>query len=354
MGADTACNPQLRRTSSAISDKCREFDIPEIYIRPPSDRPTLRCSGTSTTAVPQIDLSRLEDAVHARQTLNSLVEACRRTGIFQVVNHRVDQKTVAEMLRVAREFFSMSAELRQHLRSEDPAKTTRLSTSFNINKERVHNWREYLRLHCYPLHKYTPSWPSNPPDFVHVTSTYCTEIRALVLRLLRVLSQGVGLSPDFLENALGEHAQHMAINYYAPCPNPELTYGLPKHTDPNALTVLLTDSVPGLQALTEDGEWVAVEPLSHSFVVIIGNQIEVLSNGVYKSAVHRAVVNAQKARISIPTFYCPSANTEIEPAELLVTEKNPRRFKKFRYEEYYKTFWSNSLESDTLQDFTLS
>eukprot|EP00252_Welwitschia_mirabilis_P011938 TRINITY_DN2655_c0_g1_i1.p1 TRINITY_DN2655_c0_g1~~TRINITY_DN2655_c0_g1_i1.p1 ORF type:complete len:285 (-),score=9.14 TRINITY_DN2655_c0_g1_i1:216-1070(-) len=272
----------------------------------------------------------------------------------QVVNHGVDKTTISEMLRVAREFFTMPAELREPLRSEDPAKTTRLSSSFNLNKEKVKKWREYLRMQCYPFHKYTPTWPSNPPDFVQVTSAYCTGIRTLALRLMRALSQGLGLSPDFLENALGEDAVQMEINYYAPCPNPGLTYGLPKHTDPNVITVLLTDSVPGLQALTGDGKWVTVEPLPNSFVVNIGDQIQVLTNGVYKSGVHRAVVNAGKERISIPTFYAPSAETEMEPAELLVTQENPRRFKKFRYEEYYKMYLSNSLESDTLQDFTLS
>ncbi|XAR57049.1 Flavanone 3-dioxygenase [Bertholletia excelsa] len=49
--------------------------------------------------------------------------------------------------------------------SNDPSKTMRLSTSFNVRKEKVHNWRDYLRLHCYPLEKYIPEWPSNPSSF---------------------------------------------------------------------------------------------------------------------------------------------------------------------------------------------
>nr|POE55491.1 protein downy mildew resistance 6 [Quercus suber] len=49
--------------------------------------------------------------------------------------------------------------------SDDPSKTWRLSTSFNANKEKVHNWRDYLGLHCCPLDKYVPEWPSNPTDF---------------------------------------------------------------------------------------------------------------------------------------------------------------------------------------------
>jgi len=68
----------------------------------------------------------------------------------------------------------------------------------------------------------------------------------------------------------------MAVNFYPPCPEPELTYGLPAHTDPNALTILLQDlSVAGLQVLLKDGKWVAVNPHPDAFVINIGDQLQV-------------------------------------------------------------------------------
>lgn len=51
------------------------------------------------------------------------------------------------------------------LYSEDPSRTVRLSSSFNVKKETVNNWRDYLRLHCYPLEKFAPHWPSLPSSF---------------------------------------------------------------------------------------------------------------------------------------------------------------------------------------------
>lgn len=81
------------------------------------------------------------------------------------MNHGVDVEAVREMTEVAHGFFKLPLEEKLKLYSEDPSKTTRLSTSFNVNKETVHNWRDYLRLHCYPLDKYVPEWPSNPPSF---------------------------------------------------------------------------------------------------------------------------------------------------------------------------------------------
>lgn len=99
-------------------------------------------------------------------------------------------------------------------------------------------------------------------------------MRELALDLLEALSESLGLEPDYMNKALGKQGQHMAINYYPPCPEPELTYGLPGHTDPNALTVLLQDDVPGLQVL-RDGKWVQVNPIPKALVINIGDQIQV-------------------------------------------------------------------------------
>jgi isopenicillin N synthase-like dioxygenase len=82
-----------------------------------------------------------------------------------VVNHGIDAALIASVMEVGREFFRLPAEEKAKLYSDDPAKKIRLSTSFNVRKETVHNWRDYLRLHCYPLHQFVPDWPSNPPSF---------------------------------------------------------------------------------------------------------------------------------------------------------------------------------------------
>ena len=106
-------------------------------------------------------------------------------------------------------------------------------------------------------------------------SNYCVEVRQLGHRLEEAIGESLGLEKDYIRNTLGEQGQHMAVNYYPPCPEPELTYGLPAHTDPNALTILLQDShVAGLQVL-KDGKWVAVKPHPGAFVVNIGDQLQV-------------------------------------------------------------------------------
>lgn len=108
-------------------------------------------------------------------------------------------------------------------------------------------------------------------------SGYCREVRELGLRLEELISKSLGLEKECLKKILGgsEQGQHMALNYYPACPEPELTYGLPAHTDPNAITILLQDlEVAGLQILN-NGKWLAVKPHPDAFVINIGDQIQV-------------------------------------------------------------------------------
>lgn len=101
------------------------------------------------------------------------------------------------------------------------------------------------------------------------------EVRQLGYRLEEAISESLGLGKDCIKNVLGEQGQHMAINFYPQCPQPELTYGLPAHTDPNAITILLQDlQVEGLQVL-KDGKWLSVKPQPNAFVINLGDQLEV-------------------------------------------------------------------------------
>ncbi|KAH9302786.1 hypothetical protein KI387_014369 [Taxus chinensis] len=340
----------MRRAAKQTGDRSRCVQIPMEYIRPLSERPRLDEVSLSDD-ISLIDLTGLH-GLNRQSLIHQIRRACQEDGFFQVINHGVPDTDINSMLAIAKDFFTMPMEYREQFYSEDPSSVVRLSTSFNVQNEKVSNWRNYLRHHCYPLEKYIDAWPSQPPAYREVVGKYCTEVRALVLRLLAAISESLGLEPDFLDNALGNHAQHMAINCYPRCPNPDLTFGLPAHSDPNALTVLLQGNVSGLQVL-RDGRWCAVQPMPNAFVVNVGDQLQVLSNGIYKSGVHRAVVNCSEARISVPTFYCPSPDAVIEPALPLITADNPSQYTKFTYEEYYDKFWSKDLEGKTcLNSFT--
>ncbi|KAI8029336.1 Protein DOWNY MILDEW RESISTANCE 6 [Camellia lanceoleosa] len=327
--------------TKVISTGIRYTSLPESYVRPESERPKLS-EVEDCEDVPIIDLGCSDRVLIVQQ----IGHACRIYGFFQVTNHGVSTEAVLKMLEVAHEFFQLPVEEKMKLYSDDPSKTMRLSTSFNVKKEKIHNWRDYLRLHCYPLDQYVPEWPSNPSSFKDIVSNYCKEVRDLGFRLQELIAESLGLDKHHVKNVLGEQGQHMAVNYYPPCPEPELTYGLPGHTDPNALTILLQDlQVAGLQVL-KDGKWMAVKPHPNAFVINLGDQLQALSNGRYRSVWHRAVVNADKPRMSVASFLCPSDDALISPPKELTEDGTGPVYRNFTYAEYYKKFWSRNLDQE--------
>uniref|UniRef100_A0A0D9ZPP3 Fe2OG dioxygenase domain-containing protein n=2 Tax=Oryza TaxID=4527 RepID=A0A0D9ZPP3_9ORYZ len=329
-------------TTQLLSTVEHRETLPEGYARPESDRPRLAEVATDSN-IPLIDLASPDKP----RVIAEIAQACRTYGFFQVTNHGIAEELLEKVMAVALEFFRLPPEEKEKLYSDEPSKKIRLSTSFNVRKETVHNWRDYLRLHCHPLEEFVPEWPSNPAQFKEIMSTYCREVRQLGLRLLGAISVSLGLEEDYIEKVLGEQEQHMAVNYYPRCPEPDLTYGLPKHTDPNALTILLPDPhVAGLQVLRDGDQWIVVNPRPNALVVNLGDQIQALSNGAYKSVWHRAVVNAVQERMSVASFMCPCNSAVISPARKLVADGDAPVYRSFTYDEYYKKFWSRNLDQE--------
>ncbi|GJM91327.1 hypothetical protein PR202_ga07690 [Eleusine coracana subsp. coracana] len=147
--------------STAVHDT-----VPVCYVRPESQRPRL-AEVVAGARIPVVDLACPDRAA----VVSAIGDACRSHGFFQVLNHGIDAVLIGEVMAVARAFFRLPPEEKAKLYSDDPARKMRLSISFNVRKETVHNWRDYLRLHCHPLDQFVPDWPSNPPDFKYVCYT---------------------------------------------------------------------------------------------------------------------------------------------------------------------------------------
>ncbi|XP_028081943.1 flavonol synthase/flavanone 3-hydroxylase-like [Camellia sinensis] len=172
------------------------------------------------------------------------------------------------------------------------------------------------------------------------TEEYNVEILKTTKKLLELLSEGLGLDGKVLNSSLGgdEIEFEMKINMYPPCPQPQLALGVEPHTDMSALTLLVPNDVPGLQ-VWKDGNWVAVNYLPNALFVHVGDQLEVLSNGKYKSVLHRSLVNKERTRMSWAVFVVPPHEAVIGPLPELIDEKNPAKYSTKTYAEYrYRKF----------------
>ncbi|XWS31434.1 hypothetical protein CRYUN_Cryun23aG0075400 [Craigia yunnanensis] len=147
-----------------------------------------------------------------------------------------------------------------------------------------------------------------------IVAAYSIEAKKLGLRILELVSEGLGLESG-------------------------LTLGVPKHCDPNLLTILHQGEVPGLHVF-KDGEWIGVEPLHNAFVVNIGHQLQIISNNKMKSVEHRAVTNSTVARTTAAFFISPSDDCIIEPVKSFLDVKNSPLYRAFRFKEFLLNYSS--------------
>ncbi|XP_019187765.1 PREDICTED: protein DMR6-LIKE OXYGENASE 2-like [Ipomoea nil] len=319
--------------------------VPTKYILPALERPTAmnpgRRNGGDDSKVniklPIIDFAQLQAGPNRLQALQSLAYACENYGFFQLVNHGITEEVMSSMRDVARRFFELPMTEREKYMSSDMSTPVRYGTSFNQTKDGVFCWRDFLKLVCHPLSDLLPLCPSSPLDFRKRAIPYVKETKLLFAKVVEAILESLGVEEkktgeqkgddnEITKQLLEDGSQLMVVNYYPQCPNPELTLGIPPHSDYGFLTLLLQDDVPGLQ-IRYRGDWVTVEPIPGAFVINVGDHLEIFSNGRYKSVLHRVVVNSLKSRISIASLHSLPFETTVKPSPKLINESNPRRYK---------------------------
>ncbi|KAI3778349.1 hypothetical protein L2E82_07585 [Cichorium intybus] len=303
--------------------------VPHKYILPTQDRPN-RLVVNDCIDLPVIDFARLQGMDRPR-VLRVLSKACQEFGFFQVINHGIAYDVIRKMIDVGKRFFELPFEERQRYMSNNMYQPVRYGTSFNQNNDGVFCWRDFLKLSCHPMQDFVSLWPSSPVDLREAVGEYSTKTRHLYERVMTAILESLGVTD---ENVLLEDGnQLMMVNCYPACPQPELTLGLPPHSDYGLLTLLLQDQVEGLQ-IQHNGRWVTVKPIPNSFVVNIGDQFEIFSNGRYKSVVHRVAVNSMRSRLSVASLHSVHVNKNVKPSPKLIDESNPRRYQDTNYADF--------------------
>ncbi|XP_061372739.1 protein DMR6-LIKE OXYGENASE 1-like [Gastrolobium bilobum] len=332
-------------SSYQLVNESASLSLSPKFILPENQRPKLS-EVTSLASIPIIDLSDhscYDDSPSSSLLVQKISQACEEYGFFQIVNHGVPEQVCNKMMTAMTDFFNLPTEQKEHLSTTDLTKNIRL-TNYFLQVEgggKVKMWSESFCHPWDPIDDVIHLLPQKiATQYREAFTDYAREIGSLIRRLLSLISMGLGIEEDYLLKILGDQPRVRAHgNFYPPCPDPELTLGLHEHTDINALTVLLQSQVSGLQVI-KDGKWVAVPAIPNSFVINLGDQIEVLSNGRFKSVHHRAVTNKVLPRVSMAMFYGPNMDTVIGPIDDLIDEEHPPRYRKYRFSEFLEKVFS--------------
>lgn len=288
-------------------------------------------SRTSTRAaasrsLPLVDLASAVSGGDSLPAARAIAAACRGDGFFQVVNHGAYVGLQQRLDRLARRFFALPEERKAAIAMRRAGRAWRgwfplggeLTAGVPDLKEGLYFGEEH---HPFdprvqrgePLHG-ANLFPADVPELREAVLAWMAAMTRLGHDLARLLSIGLGLPADWLDRHYTARPTVLfRIFRYPADEQPEATrWGVGEHTDYGLLTILAQDDAGGLEVRTRDG-WIDVPPVDGALVVNVGDMLERLTGGGYRSAPHRVRNRSGRERIAMPFFFDPDLRARLVP-----------------------------------------
>jgi len=266
----------------------------------------------------------------------ALSAACRTHGFFYVSGHGVATELIGRIEAQSMEFFSLSEEEKMRIAMEKGGRAWRgyfpvggeLTSGMPDLKEGIYfgteldrtDWRVKAGM---PMHG--PNlFPENPAGFRDTILDYVEQVTRAGHLVMEAIALSLGLDGNYFEARLtADPLILFRIFHYPPQPEGNVQWGVGEHTDYGLLTILLQDSVGGLQ-VKSGGQWVDAPPLPGTFVCNIGDMLDRMTGGFYRSTPHRVLNASGKRRLSFPLFFDPAFTARVERIEGIDTVDDDR------------------------------
>ncbi|XP_021726298.1 flavonol synthase/flavanone 3-hydroxylase-like [Chenopodium quinoa] len=327
---------EVGRVQSMASNTISEDTIPSNFIWPETDQPAITTIQDNNFEIPVIELNDTDED----RLVKLIAKASSETGLFQIINHAIPSEVIEKLQKVGKEFFELPQQEKEKY-GKLPGSIEGYGTSLQKEDEgktgvKKQGWVDHIFHRIWPQSAINLRfWPKIPASYQEANEEYAKYLRVVGDKLFKCLSLGLGLEGHELKEGLGGDKLEylMKINYYPPCPRPDLALGVPAHTDMSAITLLIPNGVPGLQ-VRRDGGWCDVKYIPNAIIIHIGDQIEIMSNGKYKAVLHRTTVTKDRTRMSWPVFLEPPLEHTVGPIPKLVNDENPAKYKTKKYRDY--------------------
>ncbi|KAK1698798.1 hypothetical protein QYE76_015495 [Lolium multiflorum] len=307
--------------------------------------PLVKCPKAANAAVPTIDLS-------APGAAAAVADACRGVGFFRATNHGVPAALAEALESRAGAFFALPHKDKLEHSSARPFGYG----SKTIGPNGDVGWLEYLLL---SVGSSTIQASSLPPSLRAALEEYTVAVRAVGTRVLELMAEGLGLADRsalrrMVVDATGSD-EMVRVNHYPACPLASSVTGFGEHTDPQIISVLRSNRTGGLQIMLRDGRWVPVAPDPDSLFVNVGDALQVLTNGRFRSVKHRVVAPeaGKQSRLSVIYFGGPAATQRIAPLPELMRDGEQSLYREFTWGEYKKAAYKTRLGDHRLGPFEL-
>ena len=271
----------------------------------------------SDSAIPLLDLSRL-DAGEAQRAafLAELRAAARDVGFFYLTGHGVEPALLSDLVTFSSRFFALPVAEKLAIEMvNSPHFRGYNRVAWELTRG-APDWREQIDIGAerpaLPREPGNPAWarlqgpnqwPVALPELRPLVLRWQKAAMDVLARLMRAFALALGQPQGALEPLYLDEPHHLVkLIRYPGRDTTEREQGVGAHKDAGLLTLLLQDTREGLQVETGDG-WVGVPPRPGTFVVNIGELLELASDGYLRATLHRVIAPpAGVERISVAFF----------------------------------------------------
>ncbi|MDP2130244.1 MAG: 2-oxoglutarate and iron-dependent oxygenase domain-containing protein [Erythrobacter sp.] len=271
-------------------------------------------------------------SVSLAQPLDTIADELGRSfgeyGFAVVRDHGIPQDLIDQAEAVSKAFFALPDPVKRAYKIEGGG-GARGYTPFGTEKAKdaeVFDLKEFWHVGRtlppgHPLAEFmAPNiWPDEVEGFRETMSALFAAFEVAGARVLEAIALHLGRPRDFFADSIEDGNSVMRLLHYPPLGEgaPEGAIRAAAHGDINTITLLLGAEEAGLELLTRQGEWHAVDVPPGALVINVGDMLERQTNGRLRSTTHR-VVNprgeaARRARFSMPFFLHFRPDFLIEP-----------------------------------------
>ena len=278
------------------------------------------------SALPVIDITRLVATEDAADVATQIRDACRQNGFFYVVGHGISNALQQRLETLSREFFAQDHESKMAVRMERGGRAWRgyfpvgseLTSGKPDQKEGLYFGSELSEEHPM-VAAGVPMFGANLfPELAGFRETLLEYLDAMT-ELGHHLMSGISLSLDlpvdyFRQQYTDDPLILFRIFHYPalPAADYKTSWSVGEHTDYGLLTILRQDHNGGLQVKTRQ-QWIDAPPIEGSFVCNIGDMLDRMTSGLYRSTPHRVKNTSGCGRLSFPFFFDPNFDAVVHP-----------------------------------------
>ncbi|CAN6344901.1 unnamed protein product [Urochloa humidicola] len=314
--------------------------------------PAVQRAAPPLAVVTEVDLSTAAGRGAGRAAAaRAVARACEEHGFFKVTGHGVPAPLLARVEAAAAAFFALTQQDKEKAGGTFGYASKRIGCNGDLG------FVEYLLLGVNAVGGGAASAEASPCCLREVLDEYIAAVRRMTCTVLVLMAEGLGLDDAGVFARLvldGDSDSMLRVNHYPPRPehkHSRLT-GFGEHTDPQIISVLRSNAVSGLEISLRDGTWVAVPSDADSFFVNVGDALQVLTNGRFRSVRHRVMVSSARPRVSVIFFGGPPPRERLAPLPGLVDrEGGRRRCREFTWREYKTSAYRTKLADNRLGYF---